>query len=197
MHAAVKHPLSWYVCVVLQQVHQGAHKQHAQQAQQGQRGNSSGGSSKLSKNGRPLPSRAPAARIRPGASQHQGPTNSSNLEVQGQRAQLHPRPCRSGDGHMQQQHWQQQQLQDGHNHQQHLSPGAAVFHQAPHDQLLAAYVAAMGSPAASGVNPYFAQHMQHVRNSYDGRTPHHMSNVVIDWNGVLSRQGSGFPTSGR
>jgi hypothetical protein len=92
---------------------------------------------------------------------------------------------------------QQHHLQDRHAQQQHLSPGAAVFHQAAQDQLLAEYVAAMGSPTGSGVNPYFAQHMQHVRRSHDGRSPHHMSNVVIDWNGVLSRQGSGFPTSGR
>jgi hypothetical protein len=97
-----------------------------------------------------------------------------------------------------QQEQRQQRLQDWHaQQQQQFLPAAAVFHQAGHDQLLAAYVAAMGSPAGTGVNPCFAQHMQYVRNSHDGRPQHHMSNVVIDWNGVLSRQGSGFPNSGR
>jgi hypothetical protein len=129
----------------------------------------------------------------PAVSQQQSQDSSSALAVQGQKAQLHQRPCRNGDGFMQ----QQQQMQGWHAQQQSLSPAAAVFHQAAHDQLLAAYVAAMGSPTASNVNPYFAQHMQYVRNSNDGRQQHHMSNVVIDWNGVLSRQGSGFPTSGR
>jgi hypothetical protein len=176
---------------------QGALNKPAQQAQHGQQRKSSGGGSKLSRNGRPLPSRQHLANVhsRPAESQQQSQDSSSALAVHGQKAQFHQRPCRNSDGFMQQQ--QQMQMQGWHAQQQSLSPAAAVFHQEAHDQLLAAYVAAMGSPTASNVNPYFAQHMQYVRNSHDGRPQHHMSNVVIDLNGVLSRQGSGFPTSCR
>jgi hypothetical protein len=177
---------------------QGALTNPAQQAQRGQHRNSSGGGSKLSRNGRPLPSHQNVAPLHstPAGSHQQSHNSSSDLAVQGQKAQLHQRPCRNGNGFMQQEQ-QQQQMQGWHAQQQSRSPAAAVFHQAAHDQLLATYVAAMGSPTASNVNPHFAQHMQHIRNSNDGRPQHHMSNVVIDWNGVLSRQGSGFPTSGR
>lgn len=119
-----------------------------------------------------------------------------DIAVQGQRVQLHPRSAaRSRPYTAQQQQGQYYYAAaPGAYH-----PAAGLFNLADQEQLLAAYVALMQSPNGT---PRAGEQQQHQRQhvlSGNGGQPGSIGffqPAVIDWNGVISRQGS-IATSGR
>lgn len=115
----------------------------------------------------------------------------ADFAVHGQKAQLHARASSRGQSRT---GWQQQGPDYPPDSIPAYYPAANIFGAANQDQLLAAYVAMMQSAANSPV-----AHPQQVVGSNNGGNSSmaYCHTAVIDWNGLLSRQGSSIPASNR